>query len=47
MANDKCKGDVNCMFDIASTRDVSIGESTRKVAERLTVDSEELRKLIA
>jgi len=42
MANDTCKGDVNCMFDIASTRDVSIGESTRKVAERLTVDSEEL-----
>lgn len=39
-----CQGDVNCLFDIASTRDVSVGESTKKVAVQLEREFEELRK---
>ena len=40
-----CQGDVNCLFDIASTGDTSVGESTKQVAVQLEKESEELRKL--
>ena len=42
-----CQGDVNCLFDIACTRDVSVGESTKQVALQLESESEELRKLMS
>ncbi|XP_068732482.1 uncharacterized protein [Montipora capricornis] len=37
-----CQGDVNCLFDIASTGDISVGESTKHVAVQLIKESEEL-----
>ena len=40
-----CQGDVNCLFDIASTGDTSVGESTKQVSVQLERESEELRKL--
>ena len=40
-----CQGDVNCLFDIASTGDLSVGESTKQVSVQLESENEELRKL--
>ena len=40
-----CQEDVNCLFDIASTGDTSVGESTKHKAVQLEKESEELRKL--
>ena len=40
-----CQGDVNCLFDIASTGDTAVGESTKQTAVQLESESEELRKL--
>lgn len=40
-----CQGDVNCLFDIASTGDTSVGKSTKQLAVQLEKESEELRKL--
>lgn len=42
-----CQGDVNCLFDIASTGDTSVGESTKQISVQLESESEELRKLKA
>lgn len=39
-----CQGDVNCLFDIASTGDVSVGASTKQVAVQLESESQALRK---
>ena len=39
-----CQGDVNCLFDIASTGDTAVGESTKQTAVQLESESEELRK---
>ena len=40
-----CQGDVNCLFDIASTGDTAVGESTKQTAVQLEIESEELRRL--
>ncbi|XP_074632006.1 uncharacterized protein LOC141890434 isoform X2 [Acropora palmata] len=37
-----CQGDVNCLFDIASTGDVSVGESTKQVAVQLESEAQAL-----
>ncbi|KAL9953601.1 hypothetical protein ACROYT_G041044 [Oculina patagonica] len=37
-----CQGDVNCLFDIASTGDTSVGESTKQVSVQLESENEEL-----
>lgn len=42
-----CQGDVNCLFDIASTGDTSVGKSTKQVSIQLESESQELRKLNA
>ena len=42
-----CQGDVNCLFDIASTGDTAVGESTKQISVQLESESEELRKLKA
>ena len=42
-----CQGDVNCLFDIASTGDTAVGESTKQISVQLETESEELRKLKA
>ena len=44
-AKDICQGDVNCLFDIASTGDTAVGESTKQISVQLETESEELRKL--
>lgn len=42
-----CQGDANCLFDIASTGDTAVGESTKQISVQLESESEELRKLKA
>ena len=42
-----CRGDVNCLFDIASTGDVSVGESTKQVAVQIESESQALGKTVA
>ncbi|XP_068760013.1 mucin-like protein [Montipora capricornis] len=37
-----CQGDVNCLFDIASTGDTAVGESTKQTSVQLKSESEEL-----
>ena len=39
-----CQGDMNCLFDIASTGDVSFGESTKQVAVQLESEAQALGK---
>ena len=39
-----CQGDVNCLFDIASTGDVSVGASTKQVSIQIESQSKALRK---
>ena len=39
-----CDGDVACLFDTASTKDVSIGASSKEVSIQVESDSEDLRK---
>ena len=39
-----CQGDANCLFDIASTGDVSVGESTKQVAVQIESESQALGK---
>ena len=39
-----CQGDVNCLFDIASTGDVSVGASTKQVTVQLESEAQSLRK---
>ena len=39
-----CQGDVNCLFDIASTGDVSVGESTKQVSVQLESEAQALGK---
>ena len=39
-----CQGDVNCLFDIASTGDVSVGESTKQVSVELESEAQALGK---
>jgi hypothetical protein len=34
-----CNGDINCLFDVASTKDVSIGISTKVVGSQLINES--------
>ena len=42
-----CQGDVNCLFDIASTGDVSVGASTKQVAIQLESESKALGKYLS
>ena len=42
-----CQGDANCLFDIASTGDVSVGESTKQVAVQIESESQALGKSVA
>ncbi|XP_068682562.1 uncharacterized protein [Montipora foliosa] len=37
-----CQGDVNCLFDIASTGDVSVGASTKEVSVQIESESQAL-----
>ncbi|XP_068728477.1 mucin-like protein isoform X2 [Montipora capricornis] len=37
-----CQGDVNCLFDIASTGDVSVGASTKEVSVQIEIESQAL-----
>ena len=39
-----CQGDVNCLFDIASTGDLSVGESTKEVSVQLESEAQALGK---
>ena len=41
-----CQGDVNCLFDIASTGDVSVGDSTKQVAVQIESESQALSKSV-
>ena len=41
-AEEACQGDVNCLFDSASTKDVSLGESTKAVSVTLEKESSSL-----
>jgi len=43
-AEEACQGDINCLFDSASTNDVSIGESTKAVSSTLEEESSSLSK---
>ena len=43
-AEEICQGDANCLFDIASTGDTAVGESTKQTAVQLETESQELRK---
>ncbi|XP_031551446.1 mucin-like protein isoform X2 [Actinia tenebrosa] len=38
-----CKGDINCLFDSASTKDVSVGISTKIVGSQLVYESNTLK----
>ncbi|XP_067024678.1 uncharacterized protein [Acropora muricata] len=38
-----CQGDVNCLFDIASTGDVTVGESTKQVSVQLESEAQALK----
>ena len=38
-ANAVCNGDINCLFDAASTKDVSMGKSTVEVAIKFEEES--------
>ena len=39
-----CQGDVNCLFDTASTGDLSVGESTKEVSVQLESEAQALGK---
>ena len=41
-----CDGDLSCLFDAASTNDVSIGTNSKDINVQLIKESEELGKLI-
>ena len=43
-AEEACQGDINCLFDSASTNDVSIGASTKAVSAILEKESSSLSK---
>ena len=45
-AEEACQGDINCLFDSASTKDVSIGASTKAVSSTLEKESSSLSKYI-
>lgn len=45
-AEEACQGDINCLFDSASTRDVSIGASTKAVSSTLEKESSSLSKYL-
>lgn len=39
-----CGGDINCLFDAASTKDVSLGESTKEVSIKIVEESNTISK---
>ncbi|XP_031551867.1 mucin-like protein isoform X2 [Actinia tenebrosa] len=41
-AEAKCQGDVNCLFDAASTEDVEIGLNTKQLRSQLVYDSKKM-----
>ena len=41
-AEEACQGDINCLFDSASTKDVSLGASTKAVSSTLEKESSSL-----
>ncbi|KAK3731213.1 hypothetical protein QZH41_017746, partial [Actinostola sp. cb2023] len=41
-AESLCNGDVSCMFDVASTRDLEVGESTKQIGSQLVNDSKKM-----
>lgn len=43
-AEEACQGDINCLFDSASTNDVSIGASTKAISLTLEEESSSLSK---
>ena len=43
-AEEVCQGDGNCLFDSASTKDVSMGASTKAVSITLEKESSSLSK---
>lgn len=45
-AEEACQGDLNCLFDSASTKDVSIGASTKAVSITLEKESSSLSKYL-
>ena len=45
-AEEACQGDINCLFDSASTKDVSMGASTKAVSSTLEKESSSLSMYI-
>ena len=45
-AEEVCQGDINCLFDSASTSDVFIGASTKAVSATLEKESSSLSKYL-
>ena len=45
-AEEACQGDLNCLFDSASTNDVSIGASTKAVSAILEKESSSLSEYL-
>jgi len=45
-AREKCGDDINCLFDAASTNDVSVGLETKVVGTQMVNDSKTLRKYL-
>ena len=45
-AEEACQGDINCLFDSASTNDVSMGASTKAVSAVLEKESSSLSKYL-
>lgn len=39
-----CNGDVSCLFDIASTKDLALGDSAKQINSQLVNDSRKMSK---
>ena len=44
-AKEQCKGDVECLFDAASTNDVSIGVASREINIKVEKENNQLSKM--
>lgn len=45
-AYDKCEGDVSCLFDAASTKDLNVGLSTKQLGSQLVNDSQKMSEFV-
>ena len=41
-----CQGDISCLFDVASTRDLEVGQNTKQLNTQLVNDSKIMSKYV-